>query len=83
MTMHEVTMHEVTMKDGSVELIDGTDAYQQEGPMTTFFRIASSRHVVDTWSTRVASFRTSEIMTVRRLSASSAELERSAPLRSA
>ncbi len=60
-------MHEVTMRDGSIERIEGTDAYHQEGPMTTFFQIASSRHVVDTWSTRIASFRTSEIVAVRRL----------------
>ncbi len=76
-------MHEVTMKDGSVERIDGTDAYHQEGPMTTFFAIAESRHVVDTWSTRVASFRTSEIVAVRRLALTPAETDHSRGLRSA
>lgn len=76
-------MHEVTMKDGSVELIGGTDAYHQEGPMTTFFQIEPSRHVVDTWSTRIASFRTSEIVSVRRLGGSVAEGRQPAALRSA
>ena len=75
-------VHEVTMKDGSIERIDGTDAYRQEGPMTTFFQIASERHVVDTWSTRVASFRTSEIIAVRRIGMP-AEVSESRTLRSA
>ena len=35
--------------------------------MTTFFRTGSGRNVVDTWSTRVASFRTSEVIVIRRV----------------
>jgi hypothetical protein len=58
--------YEVTLKDRSVEVIDGADAYQQEGPMTTFFATRPDRSVVDCWSDRVASFRTSEIIVVRR-----------------
>lgn len=42
------------------------DAYQQEGPMTTFFALADDRRVIDCWSTRVASYRTADIVTVRR-----------------
>ena len=57
----------VTLKDRSTEQIDDADAYQQEGQMTTFFRTGSGRHVVDTWSTRVASFRTSEVLVIRRI----------------
>lgn len=76
-------MHEVTMKDGSIERIDGTDAYHQEGPMTTFFSIGSSRHIVDTWSTRIASFRTAEIVAVRRLPTSPAAAAQERALRSA
>src|SRR4051812_1901078 len=59
--------YEITLKDHTMEVIDDADAYQQEGPMTTFFSIDETRRVVDCWSTRVASFRTSEIMIVRRL----------------
>lgn len=59
--------YEVTLKDRTVEVIDGADAYQQEGQMTTFFSTASGRQVVDCWSTRLASFRTSEILIVRRV----------------
>ena len=60
-------VYEVTMKDHTVERIDGADAYQQEGPMTTFFCTAEERQVIDTWSTRLASMRTSEILIIRRI----------------
>jgi hypothetical protein len=58
--------YEITLKDRTVEVIDGADAYQQEGQMTTFFALSGDRLVVDCWSTRLASFRTSEILIVRR-----------------
>ena len=35
--------------------------------MTTFFRLSPGRRVVDAWSERVASFRTSEIVAIRRV----------------
>lgn len=57
----------ITLKDRSTENIAGVDAYQQEGQMTTFFRLSSGRRVVDAWSERVASFRTSEIVAIRRV----------------
>ncbi|MGH2687138.1 MAG: hypothetical protein ACRDJP_16865 [Actinomycetota bacterium] len=57
--------YEVTFRDQSVDLVDGADAYQQEGQMTTFFRTGQGRTVIDCWSTRVASFRTSEVMKIR------------------
>jgi hypothetical protein len=56
----------VTMKDQSTEAVTGADAYLQEGQMTTFFRTAGARAVVDSWSTRLFSVRTSEILMVRR-----------------
>lgn len=55
---------EVRMGDRTIEVVDGADAYQQEGQMTTFF--ATRRGVVDSWATRVASYRTAEILSVRR-----------------
>jgi hypothetical protein len=58
--------YEVTLKDRTIEHIDNADAYQQEGPMTTFFRITSGRQVVDSWSIRLASFRTTDVVAVRR-----------------
>lgn len=57
---------DVTLRDRTVERVDGADAYQQEGPMTTFFRRGDGRDVIDSWSTRVASFRTADLMVVRR-----------------
>ncbi len=62
-----MTSYQITLKDRSTEQIDGADAYQQEGQMTTFFCTAPGRNVVDTWSTRLASFRTSELVAIRRV----------------
>jgi hypothetical protein len=62
-----VSSYTITLKDRTTEQIDDADAYQQEGQMTTFFRTGSGRHVVDTWSTRLASFRTTEIVAIRRV----------------
>ncbi len=62
-----MSTYEVTLKDRTVEVIDGADAYQQEGQMTTFFSLAAGRQVVDCWSTRLASFRTSEVIIIRRV----------------
>jgi hypothetical protein len=60
---------EVMLRDRSVETVDGADAYQQEGPMTTFFRRGDGREVIDSWSTRIASFRTADLLAVRRCEA--------------
>ena len=62
-----MSSYRITLKDQTTEDIDDADAYQQEGQMTTFFRTGSGRNVVDTWSTRMASFRTSEILAIRRV----------------
>ncbi len=62
-----MAVHEVTMKDQSVERIDGADAYAQEGPLTTFFRTDPDRRLIDRWSIRLASFRTADVMAVRRV----------------
>ncbi|HEY6532445.1 MAG TPA: hypothetical protein VIY72_09085 [Acidimicrobiales bacterium] len=62
-----MTAYEITLKEQVREVVEGADAYEQEGPLTTFFRTSSQRRVVDCWSIRLASFRTSEIMVVRRV----------------
>ncbi len=62
-----MAMFEVTLSADRSELIDGADAYQLEGPLTTFFRLGGSRTVIDSWSTRLASFRTVDIVTIRRV----------------
>jgi hypothetical protein len=68
--------YHVTLKDHTVEVIDGADAYQQEGQMTTFFATREGRDVVDSWAVRIASFRTSEILIVRRWPSLAVERER-------
>ncbi len=55
----------VTLADDTLELVSDADAYQLEGPLTTFFRTAPGRAVVDCWSTRLASFRTIDIRAIR------------------
>ena len=59
--------YEVLMSDRAIQRVDGADTYQQEGQMTTFF--ATRRQVIDSWSIRLASYRTSEIISVRRMTA--------------
>ncbi len=55
----------VTLRDGIEERVVGADAYQQEQSMTTFFR-TEGRQTVDCWAVRMASFRTDNILAVRR-----------------
>lgn len=59
--------YEIEMKGKDVEIVCGADTYQQEGQMTTFFATDGDRTVIDCWSTRLASYRTSEILAVRRM----------------
>lgn len=66
--------YEVLLKDGSVEHIDGADTYEQEGPLTTFFELAPDRQVIDCWSVRLSSIRTTEIVRIRRGSGAPAVL---------
>ena len=58
--------YDITLRDGTVEQVVGADAYQPEQSMTTFFR-TEGRHTVDCWSVRMASFRTDQILAIRRL----------------
>lgn len=58
--------YEIVLSDQSVTRIEDADAYMQEGQLTTFFATDGDRRVVDAWATRLASFRTSEILLVRR-----------------
>lgn len=56
----------VTLTDQTMDVVEGADAYQQEGPLTTFFAFRDNRHVIDSWSVRLASYRTSDIAAIRR-----------------
>lgn len=58
---------EITMVDATVETIDDADAYEMEGPMTTFF-VSNGRHQrLSSFSMRVASYRTDRVSRIRRL----------------
>ncbi|MFN0026781.1 MAG: hypothetical protein ACKV2O_06285 [Acidimicrobiales bacterium] len=70
----------VTLSTGETVTVEGVDAYQPEGPLTTFFATGSSRQTIDSWSTRLASFRTADIMSIRRVAeAEPRPLHRMAP----
>lgn len=56
----------ITLNDQTTDLVEGADAYQQEGPLTTFFAFTDDRRVIDSWSVRLASYRTSDISAIRR-----------------
>ncbi len=62
--MHRFT---VTLNTGETVTVEGVDAYQPEGPLTTFFATGSSRQTIDSWSTRLASFRTADIVCILRV----------------
>lgn len=66
--------YDVTLRDGTVERVCGADAYEPERSMTTFFR-TDGRPTVDCWSVRMASFRTDEILAIRRLESAAAAAE--------
>lgn len=59
-------VYDVLLADGHVEEVLGADGYVQEGPLTTFFHSGRSRAAIDSWSERIASFRTAEIRRVVR-----------------
>ena len=58
---------EVTLTNSETVVVDGADAYQPEGPLTTFFATGSSRQAIDSWSVRVASYRTADIVAIQRV----------------
>ncbi len=60
----------VTLSDQTTDFVEDADAYQLEGPLTTFFAFSDHRQVIDSWSVRLASYRTADICAIRRSSAS-------------
>lgn len=60
-------MFEVTLSDTTVEVIEGADSFQLEGPLTTFFGTDGRHRTLDSWSTKVASIRTDRIVKIRRI----------------
>jgi hypothetical protein len=58
--------YEILLADGLV-VVDGADAYAPDGQMTTFYRCRDGRDTIDVWATRVASFRTADIVRILRI----------------
>ncbi len=68
---HEDNIFDVMFADGGVEEIHGANGYVQEGPLTTFFRSERCRVAIDSWSERIASFRTTDVRRIVRRGAPS------------
>jgi len=66
-TVGPMAGYRITLADDHHESIDEADAYQQEGPLTTFFSVDTGRRVIDCWSVRLASFKTAEIRAIHRV----------------
>jgi hypothetical protein len=58
----------VRFDDDTTTVVHGADAYEQEGPLTTFFDRNGGGRLASAFTVRVASFRTSHILEVRRQS---------------
>jgi hypothetical protein len=57
--------YEIRLKGGEVDIVEHADAYQQEGPLTTFFQTRPGRTIIDCWARRVASYRTADVVRIR------------------
>lgn len=58
---------EITMNNENVQRIDHAEAYGLEGPMTTFFVTEDGHGRLDSWATRLASFRSADVVMIRRV----------------
>ena len=56
----------VHFEDETTTVVDDADSYEQEGPLTTFFDRNGGGRLASSFAVRVASFRTSKIVEVRR-----------------
>ena len=52
--------------EGDTEVVADANAYQLEGPFTTFFVADGGHGKISGWSVRVASLRTDRIASIRR-----------------
>ena len=59
----------VRFEDETTTVVQGADAYEQEGPLTTFFDRNGAGRLASAFAERIASFRTSRIVEIRRIDA--------------
>jgi hypothetical protein len=57
----------VRFEDDTTTVVHDADAYEQEGPLTTFFDRNGGGRLASAFVVRVASFRTNRILEVRRI----------------
>jgi hypothetical protein len=57
----------VRFEDETTTVVHGADAYEQEGPLTTFFDRNGGGRLASAFTMRVASFRTGRIVEVRKM----------------
>ncbi len=57
----------VRFEDETTTVVHGADAYEQEGPLTTFFDRNGGGRLASAFTLRVASFRTGRIIEVRKM----------------
>jgi hypothetical protein len=55
----------IRFDDDTSTVVHGADAYEQEGPLTTFFDRNGGGRLSSAFTVRLASFRTSRILEVR------------------
>lgn len=55
----------VRFEDDTTTFVHGADAYEQEGPLTTFFDRNGGGRLASAFTVRVASFRTSLVIEIR------------------
>lgn len=60
---------DVKTLEGDTEIVADANAYQMEGPFTTFFIADGGHGKISGWSIRVASLRTDSIASIRRRAA--------------
>ena len=59
----------VRFDDDTTTIVQGADAYEQEGPLTTFFDRNGAGRLASAFAERIASFRTNRIVEIRRTDA--------------
>ncbi len=58
---------EITLIDQNKETIPEADGYELEGPLTTFFMSDGHTQRLSSWSTRLASYKTDQITSIKRV----------------
>ena len=58
---------QITLTDNKYETINAADGYELEGPLTTLFSSDGHTLRLSSWSVRLASFKTSEIICIKKI----------------